>query len=463
MRMDSDTLKHSSAAERKARGKKARDISPRSGAGAWKPAPDRRDPVDIIQQGTKTAIPDLVPIRYGRMSASPFTFYRGTAAIMAADLAPTTVSGINAQLCGDAHLSNFGLYGAPDRALVFDVNDFDETLPGPWEWDLKRLAASFVLAARENGSKRDAQRKVTTAAALSYRSAMRDFAKMDNLDLWYSRLDSKKLLELAPKKRKKKGEKVGRKARSKDSDRAVRKLSKVVDGRRQIVDQPPLVVPFKSYFTEDQADEMRTTIVKLFGEYRESLPSNRQHLMDGYQPLDMALKVVGVGSVGQRNMIALLQGHDLDDLLFLQIKEAGSSALSEFGGLPSTKGPGRRVVEGQRLMQATSDILLGWSSADKYHFYFRQLWDMKGSANVASMKPADLERYATACGWTLARAHARSGDRISIGSYLGKGDDFDKAMADFGETYADQAERDYANFMAAADSGRITLDTSANK
>jgi uncharacterized protein (DUF2252 family) len=463
MRMDVDGRTHLSVDERKARGKQARKTSPRSESGKWQPASDRRDPVDIVQQGTKTAIPALVPIRYGRMSASAFTFYRGTASLMAADLAPTPSTGIKAQLSGDAHLSNFGLYGAPDRSLIFDANDFDETLPGPWEWDLKRLVASFVLAARENGWDDATQRDVTVAAAAAYRKQMRELAKMDNLSVWYLRIEVEKVVASLPKDQRKPGQKVVKKARGKDSERAVKKLSRVVDGRRQIVNQPPLVVPLRNYFSDRDTDEMRQVIEKLWTQYRESLPNDRKHLADSYTLVDMALKVVGVGSVGARNMIALLQGHDDDDLLFLQIKEAGKSALTEFGGLPWTGDPGQRVVNGQRLMQAASDILLGWSTTDHFHFYFRQLWDMKGSADVAEMNPGALSNYANACGRTLARAHARSGDRIAIAGYLGKGDVFDQAMADFAVVYADQAESDYAEFMSAAASGRITLDTSANK
>jgi uncharacterized protein (DUF2252 family) len=419
--------------------------------------------VDIIQEGTRDAIPGLVPIRYGRMSASPFTFYRGTAAIMAADLAGTPNSGINAQLCGDAHLSNFGLFGSPDRALLFDINDFDETLPGPWEWDLKRLAASFVLAARENGMAKKAQREVATRSAAAYRKAIRRAASADNLDVWYSRLDSEQLLALVPKKMQKRGKKTVKKARSKTSDRAVKKLSMVVDGQRQIVHQPPLVVPFREYFTETARDELLSAVVDLFENYRNSVRNDRRHLLRSYQLVDMALKVVGVGSVGMRNMIALCQGHDEEDLIFLQIKEAGDSALTTHGGLPSSKKAGERVVEGQRLMQAAGDIMLGWASSREFHFYVRQLWDMKGSIDTSSMTEAELGRYADACGWTLARAHSRSGDRIAIASYLGKGDVFDKALADFGATYADQAERDYEVFMEAGKSGRIEIDTSANK
>ena len=463
MRMESDTLKHATVPERKARGKDARKASPRSGPAVWEPDPNRRDPVDIIQEGTRDAIAGLVPIRYGRMSASPFTFYRGTAAIMAADLAGTANSGINAQLCGDAHLSNFGLFGSPDRALVFDVNDFDETLPGPWEWDLKRLAASFVLAARDNGLGRKAQRELAMRSAAAYRTAIRKAAAADNLDVWYLRLDSEQLLALAPEKTQKKGKELVKKARHKTSDRAVKKLSTVVDGQRKIVHQPPLVVPFGEYFTETARDELLSVVVDFFEKYRNSVRSDRRHLLRSYQLVDMALKVVGVGSVGMRNMVALCQGHDEEDLIFLQIKEAGDSALATYGGLPTSKKPGERVVEGQRLMQATGDIMLGWSSSRRFHFYVRQLWDMKGSFETSNMTESELGRYADACGWTLARAHCRSGDRIAIASYLGKGNVFDRASADFGVTYADQAERDYEAFMEAGKSGRIEIDTSANK
>ena len=461
MRMIGDSIRHPTVEQRKQRGKDARRTSPRSDAGNWEPAPDRKDPVAIIEEGTKTAIQSLVPIRYGRMSASPFTFYRGTASIMAADLAPTPSTGIKAQLCGDAHLSNFGLFGASDRSLLFDVNDFDETLPGPWEWDLKRLVASFVLAAREDDWNASTQRSMAQSAAAAYRQAMRKFAGMDNLDVWYTRLDTDTLNAVA--KPTKKDKKVVKKARKKDSDRAVRKLSEVVDGRRQIVYQPPLLVPFKKYFKESDADRLKKAITELFDTYRKSLLSNMQHLGASYQLVDMALKVVGVGSVGTRALTALLQGHDDDDLLFLQVKEAGTPALAQYGGLPWNKEPGRRVVEGQRLMQAASDIFLGWSSTEGYHYYFRQLWDMKGSIDTTAMKKSDMKNYAYACGWTLARAHARSGDRIAIGHYLGKSETFDEAMAEFAVRYADQAESDYAKFMEAANGGRIELDTSVNK
>jgi uncharacterized protein (DUF2252 family) len=461
MQLDRDPDSHPTVAQRRERGKKAREVSPRSAAGAWEPAPDRRDPVAIIEEGTKTAIQSLVPFRYGRMSASPFTFYRGTASIMAADLRPTAVSGINAQLCGDAHLSNFGLFGAPDRSILFDINDFDETLAGPWEWDLKRLAASFVLAARENGWDAEAQHALATTSASAYREAMRRFAEMDNLNVWYSRLDTDQIAKL--QKPSKEGKKTVKKARGKDSERATRKLSEMVDGRRQIVHQPPLLVPFKDFVDPSESDRVTEAVRELFGKYRASVQSNRQHLIDSYQFVDLALKVVGVGSVGTRAFTVLLQGHDPEDILFLQIKEAGKSALAQYGGLSWRRDPGRRVVEGQRLMQAASDILLGWSSIGGYHYYFRQLWDMKGSFDTSLAGKSTMHKFANLCGWTLARAHSRSGDRIAIARYLGKSDTFDTAIADFAMRYADQAERDYEAFMAAADSGRIELDTSANK
>jgi uncharacterized protein (DUF2252 family) len=461
MQIDRDGTRFTRVADRKNRGKQARRVSPRSEAGRWESGRGRRDPVAIIEEGTKTAIASLVPIRYGRMSANPFTFYRGTAAIMAADLRATAVTGINAQLCGDAHLSNFGVYGAPNRSMVFDINDFDETLAGPWEWDLKRLATSFVLASRQNGWDGEVQRSVATTSVAAYRQAMRMFAEMDNLEVWYSRLNTDRLAELQ-----KPGKVVRdaiKKARGKDSERAASKLSEVVDGRRRIVHDPPLVVPFKDFFEGSDRERMQQTISEVFTRYIASLQSNRQHLLSSYEPIDVALKVVGVGSVGSRAFMALLQGHTQDDLLFLQIKEAGTSALAQYGGLPSGRDPGRRVVEGQRLMQATSDVLLGWSSDRRIHFYFRQLWDMKGSFDASLADKKAMQRYASLCGWTLARGHARSGDRIAIGRYLGKGDVFDTAIADFAVRYADQAERDYQAFMAAAQAGRIQLDTSVNK
>jgi uncharacterized protein (DUF2252 family) len=318
-----------------------------------------------------------------------------------------------------------------------------------------------VLASRENGWDAEVQRSVAMISAAEYRQAMRMFAEMDNLDVWYSRLNPDRIAEL--QKPSKAARKALKKARGKDSERAARRLSEVVDGRRRIVYEPPLVVPFKDIFEGSERDRVRQEIPELFAKYRETLQSNRQHLFGSYQLIDLALKVVGVGSVGSRAFMALLQGHDDDDLLFLQIKEAGTSALAQYGGLTWGRDPGRRVVEGQRLMQATSDILLGWSSVGGNHYYVRQLWDMKGSFDTSLAGKSAMHKYATICGRTLARAHARSGDRIAIARYLGKGDVFDTAIADFGVRYADQAERDYQAFMAAAEGGRIQLDTSVNK
>jgi uncharacterized protein (DUF2252 family) len=345
--------------------------------------------------------------------------------------------------------------------MVFDINDFDETLGGPWEWDLKRLAASFVLACRENGWSAEVQRSVAEVSGNAYRAAMRSFADMDNLEVWYRRLDSDQLTQI--RKPSKAGRKTLKKARDKDSERAARKLSEVVDGRRQIVYEPPLVVPFQHFIDSAERDRVRQAIPELFNTYQQTLQGNRQHLIASYKLVDLALKVVGVGSVGSRAFMALLQGRDDDDLLFLQIKEAGTSVLAQYGGLSWRREPGRRVVEGQQLMQATSDILLGWSSTGNNHFYFRQLWDMKGSFDSSEADKASVHHYATVCGWTLARGHARSGDRIAIANYLGKGEAFDQAIGDFGMRYADQAERDYETFMAAAAAGRIELDTSVNK
>ena len=438
-------------------------MSPRSAAGTWEPPSGRRDPVAIIEEGTKTAIPSLVPIRYGRMSASPFTFYRGTASIMAADLAPTAVTGIHAQLCGDAHLSNFGVYGSPDRSMVFDINDFDETLQGPWEWDLKRLATSFVLASRENGWDAEVQHSVATVSAASYRQAMRAFAEMDNLDVWYSRLTTERVAELHPSKLSKATRAAVKKAKGKDSERAARKLSEVVDGRRRIVHQPPLVVPLKDLLDNARRDRIEQAIPELFGKYRDTLQGNRQHLLSLVPTDRRRTQGRRRGERGSRAFMALLQGHDDDDLLFLQIKEAGKSALAQYGGLSWRRDPGRRVVEGQRLMQATSDILLGWSSVGRDHFYFRQLWDMKGSFDTSLADKTAMHRYATSCGWTLARGHARSGDRIAIARYLGKERRVRHGDRDFAMRYADQAERDYQAFMSAAQAGRIQLDTSVNK
>jgi uncharacterized protein (DUF2252 family) len=420
----------------------------------------------VLERQATTRLPELVPIRYGRMLSSPFACYRGSAAIMAADLAAGPDSGLRVQLCGDAHLSNFGAFAAPDRQLVFDLNDFDETLPGPWEWDVKRLVASFAIAARENGVGRKERRSIVRTAAREYRERMRQFAAARNLDVWYVRLDVRAVTEeldrVASRKLMRRFERNVAKARAKDSLRALDRLTHNVDGAPRIVSDPPLIVP-----VEELADEHPETIERevrgLLRTYRESLEHDRRQLVDGYRFVHLARKVVGVGSVGTRAWIVLLVGRDEDDPLFLQFKEADASVLEPYAGASRYENHGERVVRGQRLMQAASDIFLGWLptvglDGRPRDFYGRQLWDGKRSVEIESLNAEGFEIYARACGFTLARAHARSGDRIAIAAYLGSGDAFDRAMATFAELYADQAERDHAALAEAARSGRITAE-----
>jgi len=451
------------ATERAAAGKAARSAAPRSSHAAWEPPAGRADPVAILERQAATRVPELVPIRYGRMSASPFAFFRGAAAVMAADLATTPVSGLRVQACGDAHLSNFGAFAAPDRRLVFDLNDFDESLPGPWEWDVKRLGASFAIAARENGFRRRQRQAAVLTATRAYREAMRSFAAQTNLEVWYARLDVEAAMgeiETADPEAVRQVRKGVAKARAKDSLRALAKLSEVVDGEPRIRSEPPLLVPLGELVEAREEVEVRAGLDTVLASYRESLPADRRQLLDGYRLRDIARKVVGVGSVGTRAWVLLLTGADDDDPLFLQAKEAEASVLEPYVGASRFRNHGRRVVEGQRLMQAASDIFLGWCPAvgldgRERHFYVRQLWDWKRSAEVESMTPSGFEIYARLCGWTLARAHARSGDRIAIAAYLGGGDSFDGAIAEFSEAYAEQSERDHAALVAAIDSGRI--------
>jgi uncharacterized protein (DUF2252 family) len=454
------------APERAAAGKAARSEVRRSSHAVWEPAEGRADPVAVLEGQSASRVPELVPIRYGRMSASPFAFFRGAAAVMAADLATTPVSGLRVQVCGDAHLSNFGAYAAPDRRLVFDLNDFDESLPGPWEWDVKRLVASFAIAARENGLKRKERTTVMLTATRAYREAMRTFAAQSNLEVWYARFDVEAALrevedeDPTEVKRVRKGV---AKARSKDSLRALAKLAEVVDGELRIRSEPPLLVPAEELVADSEGHDLNEILSGVLKAYRASLPADRQHLLDGYRMRHVARKVVGVGSVGTRAWAILLTGADDSDPLFLQAKEAEASVLEPYAGTSRYKNHGRRVVEGQRLMQAASDIFLGWCPAvgldgRARDFYVRQLWDWKRSAEIERLSPRGLEVYARMCGWTLARAHARSGDRIAIASYLGAGDAFDSAIAEFSEAYADQSERDHAALVAAIDSGRIEAE-----
>ena len=425
----------------------------------------RLDPVELLEEQAKTRVEELVPIRYGRMLVSPFTFYRGAAYIMAADLAGMPRTGLHVQLCGDAHLSNFGVFAAPDRRLVFDTNDFDETLPGPFEWDVKRLVASFAVAGRDRGFDERRRQAINLRVSRSYREAMAAFASMRTMDLWYSRVDIEDIFarlssELSGKAVKRAERNVA-KARTKDSLAAFKKLTRVVDGEPRIVSNPPLIVPISELFTGEQELEAAHLVVR---EYRRTLLGDRRHLLERFRLVDAARKVVGVGSVGTRAYILLFLGRDGEDPLFLQMKEAEASVLEPFLGRSRFANHGQRVVEGQRLMQAASDTMLGWihvTGVDgvERDFYLRQLWDSKGSALVDVMEPETMDAYAEICGQTLARAHARSGDAVAISSYLGTGDAFDRALAVFAEAYADQNERDYEALKAAANSGKIEVQT----
>jgi uncharacterized protein (DUF2252 family) len=424
--------------------------------------------VSLLEAQSVGRVPELIPIRYGRMLVSPFTFYRGGAAIMARDLSATPVSGLDVQLCGDAHLSNFGGFASPERRLVFDINDFDETLPGPWEWDVKRLAASFEIAGRDRRFSQKERRAAVTASVRSYREGMASFAAMCDLDVWYSHLDIESLL---PRLRKEVGSKTMRrgernlaKAQTKDSTRAFDRLTQFVDGRRTIVSDPPLIVPIAELLPEGEAADLTAQIRQLIRAYRQTLPNDRRVLVEHFEFADLARKVVGVGSVGTRSWILLMLGRDDRDPLFLQVKEANASVLEPFAGASAFKNHGERVVEGQRLMQAVSDIFLGWVHVKgldgvERDFYIRQLWDWKASAEIETFTPKALVAYAEMCGWTLARAHARSGDRIAISAYLGSGKIFDEAIADFSTAYANQNESDYALFKAAVDEGRLEVQT----
>jgi uncharacterized protein (DUF2252 family) len=442
--------------ERHERGRAARRATPRGGHAEWAPAPDRPDPIDLLEAQARDRIPDLMPIRYSRMMASPLAFMRGSAIVMAHDLASTPRTGIQAQLCGDAHLMNFGAYASPERALLFDLNDFDETLPGPWEWDIKRLAASFVVAGRENGFDATECREAAQASVASYRQRMAEFSEMRELEVWYSRVSEEEvrgLLSDARRATAKKLSKSVRKARGRDSLQALSKLTRVVDGRRMINDDPPLLVRIP------EGDEIRAQIYAILEGYKRTLQEDRRHLLGRYRFVDAARKIVGVGSVGTRAYVVLLEGRDENDPLFLQIKEAGASVLEGHVLSSTYEHHGHRVVAGQRLMQAASDIFLGWfRGKGGRDFYWRQLKDMKGSANVEGMAPDELVLYAGLCGWTLARAHARSGDRVQIAAYLGKSERFDGAIAEFAEAYADQTEQDHAALCAAVKSGRVPTD-----
>ncbi|WP_084701431.1 DUF2252 domain-containing protein [Streptacidiphilus anmyonensis] len=455
-------------AERAELGLRARAEVPLTEHEQFGVGPGREDPVAILERQGQSRVPELVPVRYGRMLVSPFTFYRGAAAVMAADLAGTPVSGLTAQLCGDAHLSNFGLFASPERQMMFDVNDFDETYPGPWEWDVKRLAASLEIAGRENSFSRKDRRKIVTAAVRGYQKAMAGFAGMRHLDIWYASADLDEVRSLLAshlnKTRKSMLKQGVAKAQAHDSLRAFRKLTETVDGRRRIIADPPLIVPIADLLAGNQQVTFHGLMRSLLGRYRSTLQSDRRVLVESFELVDMARKVVGVGSVGTRCWIVLLTGRDSDDPLFLQVKEAQRSVLAEFvHGGPDYASEGERVVNGQRLMQAASDIFLGWESADgidgqRRDFYVRQLADWKGSVAIEQLVPTGLALYGRLCGWTLARAHARSGDPIAIAAYLGDDKTFAHAVAEFSALYADQNELDFAALQQADRENRITVE-----
>ena len=455
-----------SPAERAAKGKAAQAEVPRQSHAAFDPPSNRPDPIGLLEEQAKSRVPELVPVRWGRMMVSPFTYYRGAALPMASDLAGTPVSGLAVQACGDAHLSNFGVFGSAERRLVFDVNDFDETLPGPWEWDVKRLAASLEVAARSNGLPGKQRREVVMAAVARYRQAMRDFAKMTNLDVWYAHADMDQLRaqfdsQLQARQRKLVDQGLA-KARTRDSMQEVAKLTRMQDGRPRIISDPPVLVPVDELMpAATDRTSFEAQLSGLIAGYQRTLETDRRYLLEQYEFCDMARKVVGVGSVGTRCWIALMLGRDDSDPLFLQVKEAEKSVLSRFVGASKYTNQGQRVVAGQRLMQAASDIFLGWQRTEAgldgqpRDFYVRQLRDWKFSIEIETLKPAGLGMYGTLCGWTLARAHARSGDRIAIAAYLGGSDVFDRAIAEFAAAYADQNERDHRSLVDAVANGRI--------
>jgi uncharacterized protein (DUF2252 family) len=461
--------------ERRAKGKEARNRTAPSSHAGWAVATDRPDPIGMLEEQNLTREPDLVPVRHGRMLVSPFTFYRGAAKIMAADLKDTPTAGLNVQLCGDAHLSNFGVFASPERRLLFDLNDFDETLPGPFEYDVKRMAASFTIAARNNGFAKADTKAATLGSVTAYREAMAGFAAMGTMAIWYAHLDEDELMQgvrsaaaessrtkkerKAAKRAEKTAEKTRQKAHTRDSLQALSKLAERVDGQYRIVSQPPIVVPMRDLHATYglSPDQVERGIREQFRAYRATLQDDRRQLLERFRFVDLARKVVGVGSVGTRAFIVLLEGRDEQDPLFLQVKEATASVLEDHLPRSRYKQHGERVVQGQRMMQAASDIYLGWTKGLDVtrHYYWRQLRDMKGSAEVEAMAPLGLNFYAGVCGWTLARAHARSGDPVAIAAYLGEDDQFDRSITDFAKRYADQNERDYQAFAQATRSGRL--------
>lgn len=462
-----------SAEESRRKGKELRKGTPRTSHGEWKAPEGRKSPVELLASQGASRVQELLPIRYERMAESPFTFYRGSALVMANDLAQTPQTGIHVQACGDAHISNFGLFQSPERRLVFDINDFDETARGPWEWDVKRLVASIEICARQRGFAPEERSKAVLAGALGYRNAMNGFAEMGTLDVWYAHADVEKLsahiAQQIPKASRKTASKTIEKARRKNSSRAVSKFTEIEDGKLRIVSQPPLIVPMRELLKTNTdplianhtEKEYERFIALVLAEYRKSLSRDKQHLVKQYRAVDIARKVVGVGSVGTRAWIVVMEGSSASDMLVLQIKEAQESVLERYVGKSPFLQHGQRVVEGQRAMQTAGDIFLGWTRAvgldGKLHdFYVRQLWDGKGSFDLETINTESLTALARVCGWTLAHAHARTGNRFSISGYLGKSDTFDKALLSFAQSYADQNEQDYQGFMSAYQAGRLS-------
>ncbi|WP_432001947.1 DUF2252 domain-containing protein [Streptomyces sioyaensis] len=455
------------ARERAERGRALRSEVPRSRHAEFTPAPDRADPVDIVERQSAHRVPELVPLRYGRMLESPFRFYRGAAAIMAADLATTPSTGLRAQLCGDAHLLNFRLLASPERHLMFDINDFDETLPGPWEWDVKRLAASFAIAGRQNGFSEPERAGIVRAAGASYREQMRRYAGMRTLEVWYAHAD---MAEIEAEEARELGARgraglarIIEDAHGHDTLQAFRKLTRRSGGQVRITSDPPLIVPLHDLLPGPEGDRLAGTLSDLIAHYGRSLRADHRRLLEQYRVVDLARKVVGVGSVGTRCWILLLLGKDTDDPLLLQAKEADESVLAPYAGASRHRNQGARVVDGQRMMQAASDIFLGWERTTGIDgrprdFYVRQLRDWKGIMPADEMAPVGMRRFAVRCGATLARAHARSGDRIAIGAYLGSGTVFDEALAQFAERYADQNARDHRALVEAVRSGRVRAE-----
>jgi uncharacterized protein (DUF2252 family) len=465
----STPLVHLDPEQRAAIGRAARAAVRRSSHASWEPPADRRDAFSLLSDQETTRVDELVPLRHERMLVSPFTFYRGAAVVMAADLGSQPDSGLRVQACGDAHLANFGGFASPERAMQFDINDFDETNPGPFEWDVKRLVTSFEIAARSNSFTEKEKRLVVNRVARAYREAMVQFSTMTNLDVWYAHLDVEKVFAEAraglTADEVKRFEKSLAKAQSKDNMKAFAKLTENVDGEYRIKSDPPLIVSLSDVFGGEGEDDLRAWLADRLRSYRRSLQPDRRHLLESYRMVDFARKVVGVGSVGTRCWIALMLGRDDTDPLFLQIKEAEASVLEPYAGRSGFANHGQRVVEGQRLLQASSDIMLGWIRTEGVDgvdrdYYVRQLWDWKFSADIDSMNPSSMEVYARLCGWTLARGHARSGDRIAIAAYLGTGESFDKAIAEFAVAYADQNERDYAAVTEALQNVSTPLETS---